>query len=175
MCSTDPGAAVTAEAALFYYLFDSGHDAMFSFNTVFGKVEPNQVVVGDLADDVRNSEEGQKLFDEASETASAVQEDPEASPFDVILGALVEKGFSIPEVAPLYAWSTLIEKMRPQDYGRRRVDYAGDTASIYFDKFEDNCDRKPSYYLDPVNEADAESSTFVFFYKASRILSSMTK
>lgn len=74
MCSTDPGAAVTAEAALFYYLFDSGHDAMFSFNTVFGKVEPNQVVVGDLADDVRNSEEGQKFvfFYKASRILSSM-------------------------------------------------------------------------------------------------------
>ena len=165
MCSTDPGAATTAEAMLFFYLFDSGHDAMFSFDTVFGHVEPDQNVVNGLADDIKNSEEGEELFDEASEVAEAAQEGAEPSPFDVVLGALIEKGFRIPEVAPLYAWSTLMERMVPEDYGSRRLDYADDTAVIYFSGFDDDSmDRKPSYYLDPIKEEDDETSTFAFFY-----------
>ena len=165
MCSTDPGAALTSEVVLFNYLFDSGHDTMFSYDTVFGKVDPDQAAVGELAEDIKNSEEGEGLFDQASDTAAAVQEDPEASPYDVIMGALLEKGFNIPEVAPLLAWDLFFGKMKPKDYGTRRLDYAGDTAVIYFESFEDDSTtRNPSYYLDAPNEDDDATSNFAFFY-----------
>ena len=165
MCSIDPGAALTSEVVLFNYLFDSGHDTMFSYDTVFGKVDPDQAAVGELAEDIKNSEEGEGLFDQASDTAAAVQEDPEASPYDVIMGALLEKGFNIPEVAPLLAWDLFFGKMKPKDYGTRRLDYAGDTAVIYFESFEDDSTtRNPSYYLDAPNEDDDATSNFAFFY-----------
>ena len=169
MCSTDPSAALTAEFMLFQYLFDSGHDAVFAMDTVFGKVEPSPEAAGSLADDIKNSEEGSKLFDEAQQGAEELNgiepEEEGTLPAEVILGALFEKGLKVPEVLPLYLWTIFFDRIKPADYGDRRLDYANDTAVIYFHSFDDDVlDRKPSYYLDPLREEDEESSTFAFFY-----------
>ena len=161
MCSTDPNAAVTAESMLFFYLFDSGHDAMFSLESVFGKIEPDENTANDLANDIKNSEEGEELFGDAQEAV----EPEENLTADVIMGALFEKGFKIPEVAPLYVWGALLDKVKPEDYGDHRLDYVDDTAVIYFNSFEDDTmERDPSYYLDPIKEEDNEKSNFAFFY-----------
>ena len=162
MCSTDPSAAMTAEMILFYYLFDSAHDALIGVNNVFGieeQVDASQV--GEIADQIKESEEGKELFEEEKEKT----EELSGSPYDVILGALFEKGFRIPDVVPLYIWSSYFDSTKPEDYGEQRLDYAGDTAVIFFDKFKDNSPKRaPSYYLDPIKEEDDEESSFAFFY-----------
>lgn len=164
MCSTDPGAAMTSEFMLFTYLFDSGHDALFGLKNVFdagGKADP--LDASNLMNDMKESEEGREFFDDTQEYTPG-SADPDASA-DAIVGALLEKGFKIPEIAPLLVWTYALAAAKPEDYGSRRLDYAGDTAVIYFDAFKDDtADRKPSYYLDPIREEDAENSTFAFFY-----------
>ena len=159
MCSTDPGSAVTAEMMLFFYLFDSGHDAMVGFNNVFNaELKPLVSGAADMADEIKESEETRKYFEKEAEGA-------EESSWEVILGALAEKGLHVPEIVPQLAWGSYFDRTKPEDYGDRRLDFAGDTAVIYFNSFKDDTDsRKPSYYLDPVKEEDSEKSTFAFFY-----------
>ena len=85
---------------------------------------------------------------------------------DAALGALLEKGLKLPEVAPLLVWTFFIDGNKPEDYGSERLDFAGDTAVIYFDAFKDNTtERDPSYYLDPITEEDEAESTFAFFHE----------
>ena len=159
LCSTDPTQAVTAEVLLFNYLFDSGHDSMISFDTVFGNVQPNEETVGQITDEIKESEEGSELFGEGQDTEG--NEDL----VNTILGALIEKGLKVPEIAPLMIWSFYMMGNAPKDYGNQRLDYSGDTAVIYFTSFmDDSTERNPSYYLAPVTEQDEESSNFAFFY-----------
>lgn len=158
MRSTNPSAAVTAEFLLFNYLFDSGHDSMMSVDTVFGKIQVDESTVDGIADEIRESDAGNKLFSEEQK-----EEDREEL-MNTVLGALLEKGFRIPEVAPLYIWSAYMAKAKPADYGDQRLDYAGDTAVIYFTHFMDDIERKPSFYLDPVNKDDEAKNNFAFFY-----------
>ena len=165
MCSTSPSSALMAEIMLFNYLFDSGHDSLVSETNVFrtaGAMDPT--AAGDLADSIRESEAGKELFGDSPEsTGPAAGQNPAV---DVIMGALLEKGFKLPEIVPLFVWGYCLQNVRPEDYGSQRLDYAGDTAVIYFNAFKDNTsDRKPSYYLDPITEEDAENSTFAFFYR----------
>ena len=85
---------------------------------------------------------------------------------DAALGALLEKGLKLPEVAPLLVWTFFIDGNKPEDYGSERLNFAGDTAVIYFDAFKDNTtERDPSYYLDPITEEDEAESTFAFFHE----------
>ena len=163
LCSTDITAATTAEAMLFYYLFDSGHDALLGMQTVFGELEePSASEVGGIADEIKESDAGKEIFEEAEETAKT----PEEMQADVIIGALLEKGLKLPEVAPLYIWLTFLSANKPQDYGDRRIDFSGDTAVIYFEQFkDDSTKRMPSYYIDPIREEDEEESSFAFFHK----------
>ena len=159
MCSTNPEAAVTAEMMLFFYLFDSGHDGLLVFDTVFGKMDQvDKETVDQITEDIKESEEGKEMFEEGE------PQDAGDSPWDVILGALFEKGLNVPEVLPLYVWTAFFDSAKPQDYGHHRLDYAGDTAVIYFDSFVDDVERSPSYYLDPINEDDDDKSNFAFFY-----------
>ena len=159
LCSTDPTQAVTAEVLLFNYLFDSGHDSMISFDTVFGNVQPNEETVDQITDEIKESEEGSELFGEGQDTEG--NEDL----VNTILGALIEKGLKVPEIAPLMIWSFYMMGNAPKDYGNQRLDYSGDTAVIYFTSFmDDSTERNPSYYLAPVTEQDEEVSNFAFFY-----------
>ena len=158
MCSTNPSAAVTAEFLLFNYLFDSGHDSMMSFDTVFGKVQVDESTVNGIADEIKESDAGSELFNEEQK-----EEDTEEL-LNTILGALLEKGFRIPEVAPLYIWTSFMSRAKPADYGEQRLDYVGDTAVIFFTHFMDDIERDPSFYLDPVNKDDEAKSNFAFFY-----------
>ena len=163
MCSTSPASAVMAEIMLFNYLFDSGHDSVVSVDNVFGMKNADPDEVRDLTDDVKDSEEGKELFEDGGNPITNT--DDQELTKDVILGALVEKGFKIPEVAPMLIWGFLLSEARPEEYGDRRLDFAGDTAVIYFNEFDDDSStRDPSYYLDPVKEEDEEESTFAFFY-----------
>ena len=165
MCSTDPSSAMLAEFLLFNYLFDSGHDSLFSESNVFGKAGKADLSdVGDIAEDIRKSEEGKELFlEKQKQPKDADGPDPIQ---DAIAGALLEKGLKIPEIAPLIVWGACMKKLRPEDYKDEQLDYAGDTAVIYFNEFKDDTSRrKPSYYLDPIKEEDAEESTFAFFYQ----------
>lgn len=163
MCSTDPSSAMIAEFMLFNYLFDSGHDSVLSTDNVFGEAAENdQAKVDDIVDEIKESEEGKELFDEAGEPAPGF-EDME---IDAILGALLEKGFNIPEVAPLLAWTFYFNSIKPKDYGDQRLDYSDDTAVIYFNAFkDDSTTRSPSYYLDPITDKDVENNTYAFFYR----------
>ena len=77
----------------------------------------------------------------------------------------MEKGLKIPEIAPLLIWGLFLDKLKPEDYGSERLDFSGDTAVIYFDAFEDEPTRDPSYYLDPIKEEDKAESTFAFFHE----------
>ena len=165
MCSTDPSSAMLAEFLLFNYLFDSGHDSLFSESNVFGNAGKADLSdVGDIAEDIRKSEEGKELFLEKQKQAKS-SDGPDPIQ-DAIAGALLEKGLKIPEIAPLIVWGACMEKLRPEDYKDEQLDYAGDTAVIYFNAFKDDTSRrKPSYYLDPIKEEDAEESTFAFFYQ----------
>ncbi|MDO5455458.1 MAG: S41 family peptidase [Eubacteriales bacterium] len=161
LCSTAPSAAMIAEVLLFNYLFDSGHDSIVGTYTAFGELElDNSAAVGEVADEIKESEEGKKLFEEAQQQEENVQD----LTADAFLGALLEKGFKIPEVAPLYIWTYFFDSVRPEDYGHERLDYSGDTAVIYFDSFNDDTFRSPSYYMDPVREEDEAVSTFAFFH-----------
>ena len=163
MCSTNPSTAVTAELLLFNYLFDSGHDAMLDYETVFGQVAaPDSSQAGEIADEIKESEEGSQLFEEGQE---AMPTDEDLT-MDAIIGMLIEKGLKIPEVLPLYAWTAFFGSTRPQDYGNLRLDYVDDTAVIYFRSFTDtSSERKYSFYLDPIKDEELESSNFAFFYK----------
>ena len=163
MCSTNPSTAVTAELLLFNYLFDSGHDAMIDYETVFGRVAaPDSSQAGEIVDEIKESEEGSQLFEEGQE---ALPTDEDLT-MDAIIGMLIEKGLKIPEVLPLYAWTAFFGSTRPQDYGNLRLDYVDDTAVIYFKSFTDtSTERKYSFYLDPIKDGELESSNFAFFYK----------
>ena len=181
MTSTDPSSAMLAEFMLFNYLFDSGHDSVFHPDTVFGvDVKADADTAKNIAGEIMKSEAGRELFSEekaggkpaqqAQEEAEAAQQAREEAEKqntgEMILGVLTEKGLKIPEIAPLLVWSTYMEKLRPADYGDERLDYAGDTAVIYFNAFKDDtAKRQPSYYLDPIREEDAKESSFAFFYQ----------
>lgn len=160
--STDPSAAATAEFLLFHYLFDSGHDALIGTDTVFGRIKaPGKDDVAGIVDEIRQSDEGGELF----EDAQAAEEGGGEIQADVILGALIERGFKIPDAASIIAWDLYFGKARPEGLESQRLDYAGDTAVIYFNAFKDDVlTRNPSYYLDPVKKEDEEASTFAFFY-----------
>ena len=163
MCSTDPSAAVMAEIMLFNYLFDSGHDSIMSVDNVFGTKEVDPDAARDLTEDIKESEAGKELFDDEDNPFGNVSQEP--ADVDVILGALVEKGLKIPEIAPMLIWGAIMDAARPEEYGDERLDFAGDTAVIYFNEFkDDSTKRDPSYYLDPVKEEDNEESSFAFFY-----------
>ena len=163
LCSTDPGAAVTAEVLLFNYLFDSGHDSMVSIDTVFGTKEVDQNVVDGITEDIKESEEGKEFFDSEEGAEQEVGEDTGIA--DTILGALIEKGLNVPEVAPLMLWTMYMESNEPQDYGNQRLDYSGDTAVIYFKKFDDDTTtRRPSFYVLGPTKENEERSNFAFFY-----------
>lgn len=161
LTSTNPNLAMTAEMMLFMYLFDSGHDALIGMETIFGKVGSiDKSEAQKLVDDIKNSEAGGEYFDEKDK----VSEEETQMTTDTILGALLEKGLKIPEIAPLTAWTMYFEKTKPEDYGQQRLDYVGDTAVIYFSAFKDDYKRDPSYYLKPVSKEDEEDSNFAFFY-----------
>ena len=163
MCSTKPSSAMMAEIMLFNYLFDSGHDSIISTENVFGAKKTDLDEVRDLADDIKESEAGKELFEDGENLFG--DEGIDELTVDVILGALIEKGFKIPEVAPMLIWGGVLSMARPDDYGDERLDFAGDTAVIYFNHFKDDSSKRdPSYYLDPIKEEDREDSTFAFFY-----------
>ena len=156
MSSTDPKVAATAEMLLFDYLFDSGHDAMISQKTVFGDIDQNQV--GEIVEDIKQSEDSKDLFDQEQK----VEEDDGIQ--DAVIGALLEKGFNIPEVLPLTAWTLFFQGIKDKDYGSQRLDYADDTAVIYFSSFQSDMERDPSYYLSPITDEDKDLSNFALFY-----------
>ena len=162
MRSTKTSLSLTTEFMLFNYLFDSMHDSVFSMNTVFGRIDKiDQAEVEGVINDIRNSEIGQGMFEEDWKLS---QEESELS-INTILGALLEKGLSVPEVVPLTAWTEFFSLAKPEDYGDQRLDYAGDTAVIYFNEFKDDTTtRRPSYYLDPIKEEDEDKNSFAFFY-----------
>ena len=165
LCSTDPAYAMTTEFLLFGYLFDSGHDALFGLKTVFGEqLAANLSDVGNIADELKESEEGKQLFENPVQLPAEGNQanDPQQA---AILGVLLEKGMKVPELAPLIIWSYLMDCVRPEGYEDERLDFVDDTAVIYFDAFKDNSTKRdPSFYLDPVNEEDIPDSTFAFFY-----------
>ena len=178
LTSTNPSAAMTAEFLLFYYMFDSSHDALLGTSSVFKAPSyMTQETVGSVLDDVKNSEEGQELFGEEKEVpaeeapaeqASADQSEMQQS---AILGMLMEKGFNIPETAPQMIWMYYMASRMPKEIGRQGIQYSGDTAVIHFNSFKDDTpDRKNSYYLEPVTEEDSETSNFAFFYNCFKEL-----
>ena len=156
MSSTDPSVAATAEMLLFQYLFDSGHDSVVANRTVFGTIDPSNV--DGVIEDIKESDEGQDLFDEGQ----AITEDTGIG--DAIIGSLLEKGFKLPEVVPLIAWTIYFDNVRAKDYGTERIDYTDDTAVIYFNSFLHDYTRNPSYYLAPVTKDDESLSNFAFLY-----------
>ena len=162
LSSTDPNMVRLAEILLFWYLFDSGHDSSVPLVSVFNvdvTATKNAADTADVIDDVKRSEEGDNLFDEGGEL------DPKSQDLvDALTGALIEKGFKIPELVPSYAWMTYMSQAKPADYGTQRIDYAGDTAVIYFETFLNDSRRAQSYYLKPISEEDEELSNFAFFY-----------
>ena len=162
MRSTKTSLSLTTEFMLFNYLFDSMHDSVFSMNTVFGRIDKiDQAEVEGVINDIRNSEIGQGMFEEDWKLS---QEESELS-INTILGALLEKGLSIPEIVPLIAWTGFFSFAKPEEYGNERLDYAGDTAVIYFNAFKENLlTRSPSYYLDPMKPEDESEDNFAFFY-----------
>ena len=165
LCSTDPSYAQTTEFVLFNYLFDSGHDALFGLKTVFG--EPPAADASDIssiADELKESEEGKQLFEEPGQLPAGG--DPQQNPVnDAIMGALLEKGWKIPETAPLIVWGYFMNSIKPEGHEDERLDIVDDTAVIYFDAFKDNSTRRdPSFYLDPIKEEDIPESTFAFLY-----------
>ena len=159
LSSTDPNSVRIAEMLLFYYLFDSGHDASMPLLSVFKEETLNEANTDAVLDDVKQSEEGDSLFGEDGELAPDSQD-----LVDAFTGALVEKGFKIPELVPTMAWMTYMGSAKPADYGSQRLDYAGDTAVIYFESFLNDYKRDPSFYLKPISEEDEEKSNFAFFY-----------
>ena len=174
LTSTDPSAAMTAEFLLFYYMFDSSHDALFGTSSVFKAPDyMSQEAVGSVLDDVRDSEEGQELFGE-EQRVPAEEVPAEQAPADqsemqqsAILGMLMEKGFNIPEIAPQMIWMYYMSSRMPAEIGKQGIQYSGDTAVIHFAGFKDDTpDRKNSYYLEPVTEEDSKTSSFAFFYNS---------
>ena len=162
MCSTDPTAAVTAEILLFNYLFDSGHDSIMSVDTVFGEKEVDQETVDEITNEIKESEEGQELFND-EDIEQNIEEDQGVA--DAVLGALLEKGFKAPEVVPMMIWHFYMKGNVPEGYGDQRLDYAGDTAVIYFTAFKDDTTtRKESFHLLAPTEEDEATSNFAFFY-----------
>lgn len=166
MCSTNPSSAMLSEFMLFNYLFGSGHDSMVNDKHVFAAdLQADPKDVSGLSDDIKRSEEGRTILEEQKKRSEEKSAQDEATG-NAILGALMEKGWRLPEIVPLLAWTVGINQSRPEDYGDRRLDYAGDTAVIYFNSFDDDTtERDPSYYLDPIKEEDEEKSTFAFFYR----------
>ena len=162
LCSTNPSLSLTTEFMLFNYLFDSMHDSVLSIDTVFGPINNvDKAEVEGVVNEISQSEIGQELFEEDAQVSD---EETELS-LNVILGALLEKGLSVPEVVPLTAWTEFFSLAKPEDYGDQRLDYAGDTAVIYFNEFKDDTTtRRPSYYLDPIKEQDEDKNSFAFFY-----------
>ncbi len=159
LCSTDPSAAMTAEILLFNYLFDSGHDSIAGTDTVFGPAQVDPNAAGNIAEDIKESEEGKELFEEEQK----LEEGNDTA--DAILGALLEKGLKVPDVAPIIIWSNYMTSVKPADYGEQRLDFAGDTAVIFFSHFMDtSTERKPAYYMDGMTEEDAEKDNFAYFY-----------
>ncbi len=156
MSSTNPKEAAAAEMLLFDYLFDSGHDAMVSQKTVFGDIDQKEVE--GIVDDIKESDDGKDLFGNGED----VKDDDGI--MDAVIGALLEKGFNIPENVPLMAWSLYFGSAKDKDYGHERIDYADDTAVIYFDSFKSDSERSPSYYLNPITEEDEALSNYAFFY-----------
>lgn len=168
LMSTDPSTVQMAEFIIFMYLFDSGHDAVMTSRTVFKPIteeekEKRTEETEKVIEEVKNSEDGKKMFDEAQKKDGAEESDELG---DGLIGVLEEKGFKIPEIAPLMAWTTYFSKMKPKDYGSHRVDYVDDTAVIYFNAFLDDNKREPAYYLDAPNQADEDRYNFAFFYRA---------
>ena len=165
LCSTNLHSAMTAEFLLFNYLFDSGHDSLASVNTVFKEDwMANKEEVLEFTEEVMNSEEGAGLFQETQEITDEALQKYQVQ--DMILGVLMEKGFKIPDIAPLLLWGAFYSQVRPENYGDERLDFAGDTAVIYFNAFKDDTtERDPSYYLDPIKEEDTETSTYAFFHE----------
>ncbi|WP_408071854.1 S41 family peptidase [Butyrivibrio sp. JL13D10] len=162
LCSTDISTVSFAECLVFFYLFDSGHDAFLPVRSVFGKVNLEDTSKAEeIIDDIKDSEAGSQLFEDEEETEDNDSTDALG---DAVLGVLFEKGFKVPEIAPLSAWGIYLGKKKPADYGSERLDYVDDTAIIYFDAFIDNMDRNPSFYLEPITEDDFASSSFAFFY-----------
>ena len=142
LCSTDPAQSMTAEFLLFNYLFDSAHDSITGVMTVIGNTPIDEKTVNDVADQIKSSEAGKELFEEEQEEKT--QENNGA--VDAILGALLEKGLNVPDIAPLIIWSNYMKSNVPEGYGEQRLDISGDTAVIYFTHFMDNIlKRKPSY------------------------------
>ena len=145
LCSTDPAQSMTAEFLLFNYLFDTAHDSLTGVMTVVGNTPIDEKTVNDVADQIKSSEAGKELFED--------------------LGALLEKGLNVPDIAPIIIWSNYMKANTPEGYGEQRLDISGDTAVIYFTHFMDNIlKRKPSYYMDGIKEGDAEEDNFAFFY-----------
>lgn len=166
MTSTDPSSAMTAELLLFDYLFDSGHDALMNMDNVFGVDNVASTEnIGQVMDEVKESEEGQKLFDEAQEKADDAKALAESEDMlNAVLGIFLEKGLKVPELAPQLIWMAYFNARKPEDLGDRNLTYNGDTAVIYFNSFQDDMSRETSYYLDPIKEEDSDNSSFAFFY-----------
>lgn len=163
LLSTNPSDVQMAETIVFCYLFDSGHDAFFSRRSVFAEVEDDQKEKTDeIIDDMKESEEGQELFEEDKKAESGEENDALT---DTLFGALEERGYKIPELAPLMAWSTFMNFVKPKKYESERLDYADDTAVIYFDAFKNDPERDLSFYLDMPKEEDVAKSNFAFFYR----------
>ena len=169
LLSTDPETVQMAEMIVSLYLFDSGHDAIAGTRTVFRKLteeekKKKEEEAKKVLEDMKQSEDGKELFDETKKTESDVEESDELG--ESIMGALQEKGYKIPELAPMMAWTTYFSKTKPKNYGTQRVDYADDTAVIYFNAFKDDYKREPTFYLDTPEKDDEEKSNFAFFYRA---------
>lgn len=165
LCSTNLSDVSMAEMLVFLYLFDSGHDAFIPGRSVFGEVQSADAdAANDIIDDIKNSEEGKEMF--SSESSDIEGEDDSIEDYlgDAVLGALMEKGLKVPDLAPLSAWTLYFEKKAPKDYGTERLDYVDDTAIIFFNVFKDNPDRDPSFYLEPMTEDDYADNNFAFFY-----------
>ena len=164
MRSTDPSSAMLTEFLLFNYLFDSGHDSIMTPDNVFGANASLDIAnTGNLAEDVISSQETREMVEKQKEAAKETDQEAAAN---ALLGALMEKGLKFPEVASLLYWTATVDKVRPENYGNERLDYAGDTAVIYFKAFNDDTHmRTPSYYLDPIREDDISKNTFAFFYQ----------
>ena len=161
LCSTDPAQSMTAEFLLFNYLFDTAHDSLTGVMTVVGNTPIDEKTVNDVADQIKSSEAGKELFEEEQEEQTREND----GSVDAILGALLEKGLNVPDIAPIIIWSNYMKANTPEGYGEQRLDISGDTAVIYFTHFMDNIlKRKPSYYMDGIKEGDAEEDNFAFFY-----------
>ena len=167
LTSTRPETALTAEVLVFNYLFDSGHDSIVSLKTVFGDMDAKvEEETNEVVEDIRKSDEGKDVFekkDKEDSTDEMSDEDAEDIA-DVFIGALTEKGFNIPESAPMLMWSTYFDSIKPKDYGDERLDYSGDTAVIYFNAFKFDAERESDYYDSPITKEDWNKSNFAFFH-----------